>query len=174
MASIESIEIVKFDPRHPLLSPDLNKRPVAVKSVGVFAVLEPDYGFFVAVYQGQNGWSIPAGRVKDTDTSPVEAALREFTEETNGGFDIRDITHMGIILRKSRLKPAASLVFRAIISPYNLGITHYIDEGQIAGVHGDNEVNFLTFIRVGGGLSAPVYRPDINVEVVRAFSQIKG
>lgn len=172
MASpVESIEIIRFDPTHPVLSPEPKSRPFTVKSVGVFAVLWPDFGHFVAVCQGQSGWSIPAGRMEKTDPDPVSVAIREFREETEGFLVPRDITHMGIVLRKTpEGQPVYSLVFRAKINKFNFGINHEIRSGQIIGI-GDQEVTFMAFTKA---LPPPIYRPEINIPVIRAFSQIKG
>jgi len=46
-------------------------------------------------------------------------------------------------------------------------------ECQLVQAGGDSEVNFLTFWSVDRLLLPPVYRPDINLAVIKAFSQIR-
>lgn len=133
-----------------------------------------NFGFYVAVCQGQRGWSIPAGRVEATDQDPLQAALKEFGEETNGYLDKRELTHMGIITRRAREGDLArSLVFRAKVDLYHFGIDHEIEPDRIVQIGGDEEATFITFRAIDRMLPAPIYRPDINIPVVRAFSQIE-
>ncbi len=171
---VESIEISKFDPSHPLLSPESDQRPFPITSVGVFAVLGTRSNLYLAVSQGQLGWSIPAGRVESTDRDPLFAAIREFAEETEGGVEERDFTHMGIVTRRSPDTGtfSRSLILRAEIDLYNVGITHYMDANQIIAIGGDQEVGFIMLRPIEQMLPTPIYRPDLNVPVVRAFSQI--
>lgn len=173
-SSVESIEISKFDPSHPALSPDPERRPFVIKSVGVFAVVGTRYPVYV-VCRGEEGWSIPAGRVEPTDQDPLCAALREFTEETSGSIDQREVTHMGIVSRISQGGDLSrSLVFRAKLDLYNFGIDHGMDTYPVLIVTGDKEVKYIMFRPIDQMLPAPTYRPDINIPVVRAFSQISG
>ncbi len=152
---LESSEISPFDPHHPALSS-------RITSVGVFAVVANN-NCYVSVCQVPGGWSIPAGRVKDTDQGPLEAAMREFGEETDGGgFDSKDVTHMGIVGRR--------LVFRVEIDLYNLGIDHHMVAGSTLRIGGDEEVRLLMFRPMGEMLLPPIYRPEINTPVVKAFS----
>ncbi len=171
--AVESIEITPFDPNHPLLSTDPSIRPFEVSSVGMFAVLLPTYNLYVAVHQKRLGWSIPAGRVEPSDADLLSAAQREFMEETSGGIDDSDITHMGIVTRRrENSELSRSLVFRARVSSYHFGITHELRKG-IVSVAGDAEVTHLYFGQLGEGLPHPIYRPEINIPVVESFSKIK-
>jgi 8-oxo-dGTP pyrophosphatase MutT (NUDIX family) len=171
--TVESIEISKFDPHHPLLSPDPSMRPFEVKSVGVFAVLLPIYNSYVAVWQRDAGWSIPAGRVERSDTDPLSAAMRELVEETGGGIDKRDFTHMGIVTRRGEgSNVSRSLVFRARVSQYHFGITHELTSNLLR-IGGDDESIAISFIKIGKYLPDPIYRPDINIPVIEAFSKIE-
>jgi 8-oxo-dGTP pyrophosphatase MutT (NUDIX family) len=168
---ISSIEIGSYNPSHPILSPD--KKPL-ISSVGVFAVIGRDSNFYVAVCQGQNGWSIPAGRVEASDQDLLSAAIREFREETEGSLSEKEITHLGVVTRSDQSGMISrSLVFRAKVDLYHFGIDHSMNANRIIRIGGDKEVSFIMFRQIDEMLPAPVYRPEINLPVVKAFRQIK-
>ena len=81
---------------------------------------------------------------------------------------------MGVVSRRTdHGELAQSLVFRARVDLYNFGITHSMDANRIIEVGGDDETDFIMFMARKQMLFPPIYRPEINIPIVEAFSQIK-
>jgi ADP-ribose pyrophosphatase YjhB (NUDIX family) len=65
---------------------ELKKQIGGVPSNACIALISTYGGGEPGIYmvKGQSNWNIPGGNIEQTDASPLDAALREFKEETGG------------------------------------------------------------------------------------------